>query len=364
MDSSSRPSEGPVHGVRDLPNPEIACVRQGTPRHDGSGAFKVRIVDRVDAGDRAQVRRGPGRRRLLLAHLVSPSYDCVVCVAQHANGGVVGAGGAIAALVARRDTAGRPIPKRIPLRDRVPLSTGVPRQCRIWVDGEPSRQAQLGPTGDRAKEPLLWPDPSRNWRKLAEIASLRPGLHHREIPGNKRNSGLASAWIAPRRSPVRVRLAPLGESLQWPGFSRFGWRCVRWPAPTRWPSLWPSRRPEAALRFAVNPVLMRFRVAHATQSRGRNGTFLVSARFEPLLIREHREARRRIEGHGFRDDRRRPGQPRNRRRWPRRRRADSWNGPQGSRGTGSRRWEGRSKSSPVGRGTRLAAEIPIGGEAV
>jgi hypothetical protein len=64
-----------------------------------------------------------------------------------------------------------------------------------------------------------------------------------------------------------------------------------------------QRRPEAALRFAVNPVLMRFRAAPATQSRGRNGTFLVSARLEPVLIREHREARRRIEGHGFRDDR-------------------------------------------------------------
>jgi hypothetical protein len=35
-----------------------------------------------------------------------------------------------------------------------------------------------------------------------------------EIPANKPNSGLASAWIAPRRSPVRVRLAPLAESLQ------------------------------------------------------------------------------------------------------------------------------------------------------
>jgi Low molecular weight phosphotyrosine protein phosphatase len=32
-----------------------------------------------------------------------------------------------------------------------------------------------GPTGDRAKDPFLWPDPSRNGRKLAENPRLRPG---------------------------------------------------------------------------------------------------------------------------------------------------------------------------------------------
>ena len=61
---------------------------------------------------------------------------------------------------------------------------------------------------DRAKTPSLWPELSRNGRKLPKNASLRPRLHRHEIPANKPNSGLASAWIAPRRPPVRVRLAP------------------------------------------------------------------------------------------------------------------------------------------------------------
>jgi hypothetical protein len=71
----------------------------------------VRIVDRLDAGDRAQVGVGccrapeddastermagveprPTRRRFPTAQVVWPSYDCVLCVAQHADGGVVGA---------------------------------------------------------------------------------------------------------------------------------------------------------------------------------------------------------------------------------------------------------------------------------
>src|SRR5215216_2572984 len=44
-----------------------------------------------------------------------------------------------------------------------------------------------------------------NWPKMR---AFRPGLHSRGNPANKPNSGLASAWIAPRRPPVRVRLAP------------------------------------------------------------------------------------------------------------------------------------------------------------
>jgi hypothetical protein len=32
--------------------------------------------------------------------------------------------------------------------------------------------------GDRAKDRFLWPDPSRNERKLAEIAGHGPGLPH------------------------------------------------------------------------------------------------------------------------------------------------------------------------------------------
>jgi Luciferase-like monooxygenase len=62
---------------------------------------------------------------------------------------------------------------------------------------------------DRAKDLVLWPDPDLNERKLTGKPGLRPGLHHRENPANKPNSGVAHAWIAPKRPPVRVRLAPL-----------------------------------------------------------------------------------------------------------------------------------------------------------
>jgi hypothetical protein len=116
VDSSSRPSEGPVHGVRDLPNPEIVSVRQGIPAtmaQAGSrcGPWIVSAPetalrsagDLVDVGccrapevtprpsESAGVEPRPTRRRSPTAQLVSPSHDCVLCVAQHANGGVVGA---------------------------------------------------------------------------------------------------------------------------------------------------------------------------------------------------------------------------------------------------------------------------------
>jgi hypothetical protein len=89
-------------------------------------------------------------------------------------------------------------------------------------DGGRPAEAWIGQAGDRAKTALLWPDPSRNGRKLAEIAGLRPGLRRRRNPANKPNSGLAHAWIAPRRSPVRVRLAPSREPAAIAGFLRSG----------------------------------------------------------------------------------------------------------------------------------------------
>jgi hypothetical protein len=46
---------------------------------------------------------------------------------------------------------------------------------------------------DRAKDLVLWPDPDLNERKLAGKPGLRPGLHHRENPANKPNSGVAHA---------------------------------------------------------------------------------------------------------------------------------------------------------------------------
>jgi hypothetical protein len=67
-------------------------------------------------------------------------------------------------------------------------------------------------------------------------------VHRRENPANKPKSGPARAWIAPRRSPVRVRLAPLGESLQWRGFWRFAGGCESRPPRECWPGLWPDLR--------------------------------------------------------------------------------------------------------------------------
>ena len=55
-----------------------------------------------------------------------------------------------------------------------------------------------------------WCGPASESRTADEQPAqvLPNGLHLRENPANKPNSGLAHAWIAPRRSPVRVRLAP------------------------------------------------------------------------------------------------------------------------------------------------------------
>jgi hypothetical protein len=73
----------------------------------------------------------------------------------------------------------------------------------------------LAPTessGQRA--PCFGPIPaqmSRNWPKTRGFGGP---ANRRDNPASKPNSGLGIAWIAPRRSPVRVRLAPLGEPLQ------------------------------------------------------------------------------------------------------------------------------------------------------
>ena len=248
----------------------------GDPRDDGSGGFKVRIVDRVDAGDRAQVRRGswstsaaaehrrvtprpsesggveprPTRRGSPTAQLASPSYDCVVCVAQHANGGVVGApdhrpgrareagvGHAGAGLcergrrVPRRGPGGRGArarrggrghrrarrpprhgrsadPKRIPLRDRVP----APDRCPSSVPDLGRRGAISagaarpdGRSGQRAAS-LARSQPT--WAETGRKRSLRPGLHQPRNPWKQANSGNV-------QSPVSKRVtAPTGSHNQ------------------------------------------------------------------------------------------------------------------------------------------------------
>ena len=120
-----------------------------------------------------------------------------------------------------------------PGRDR--CRSSPPERGEVGQPGE----VQQEQTGDRAKDPFLWPDPSGNGRKLAENASRRSGLHRREIPANKPNSVLASAWIAPRRSGVRVPLAPLGEPKQRRGL----WVLITGSdgssAARLWPALWP-----------------------------------------------------------------------------------------------------------------------------
>jgi hypothetical protein len=90
---------------------------------------------------------------------------------------------------------------------------GAPtRADRRWSERPPASTAAT--TRDRAKTALLWPDPSRNERKLAENRGREPSCDRRENPAKEPNSGLAHAWIAPRRSPVRVRLAPHHRGIQ------------------------------------------------------------------------------------------------------------------------------------------------------
>jgi hypothetical protein len=113
--------------------------------------------------------------------------------------------------------------------------------------------------GDRAKEAILWPDPSRNGRKLAEIANLRPGREHLKIPANKPNSGLANAWIAPRRSPVRVRLAPSHEIPVTMRVSRLlGSVRLRRGTVVVGPVFGPISAPRVAPQYPRSPISSRF----------------------------------------------------------------------------------------------------------
>src|SRR5215218_8186916 len=97
--------------------------------------------------------------------------------------------------------------------------------ARLWTARLPGK-AQPEQMRDRAKDPLSLARSQRNWRKSAEIQALGTGRSRRKYPANKPKSGVAHAWIAPRRSPVRVRLAPLHEPLLRRGFWRLGDRSV------------------------------------------------------------------------------------------------------------------------------------------
>jgi hypothetical protein len=68
--------------------PETALRSAGTWSTSAAAEHR-RVTSRPS--ELAGVEPRPARRRSPTAQLVSPSYDCVLCVAQHANGGVVGA---------------------------------------------------------------------------------------------------------------------------------------------------------------------------------------------------------------------------------------------------------------------------------
>src|SRR5215208_5989031 len=111
---------------------------------------------------------------------------------------------------------------------------------------------------------------------LAECGEIRTAsapTATAESPANTGNSSPESPWIAPRRSPVRVRLAPLGEPPQPCGFPEAGARSEAPFGVGLWPDLWPGRHANAPLEFVVLRYFMRFRASISAQSRGLNGTF-------------------------------------------------------------------------------------------
>jgi hypothetical protein len=134
------------------------------------------------------------------------------------------------------------------------------------------RDAEIGP-----KVRLSGPIPAEMGRKLGEYAGLRPSLHRHEIPQTIQ-SQCWRAWIAPRRSPVRVRLAPLEEHLQLRRFCRLGGVCVYCgslrfggfgPISAGFASLQPEFRPGVGTRKCprLRPLRGRFRASGSLSSR-------------------------------------------------------------------------------------------------
>jgi hypothetical protein len=73
------------------------------------------------------------------------------------------------------------------------------------LDRSSDKRAALDEIGQKAG--FFGPNPAQNQQNLPENPAQVPSQQDREIVANKPNSVLESA-IAPRRPPVRVRLAP------------------------------------------------------------------------------------------------------------------------------------------------------------
>jgi hypothetical protein len=118
------------------------------------------------------------------------------------------------AVAARGSAPGRDRPQRLGVRASVARAA---RPAIGAASDHPSAQARhlrlavpdCGTARDRAKNAIVWPDPGEKVRKLRENAALSARAQSHHNPGNKPHSGVLSAWIAPRRSGVRVPLAPL-----------------------------------------------------------------------------------------------------------------------------------------------------------
>ena len=107
-----------------------------------------------------------------------------------------------------------------------PPSSSRPRATCSTVTGEGAdlltARADPSPSEDRAKQRVLWPDPSGNGRKMRRNQGPWARAGATGNPCKRPNSAPTAAWIAPRRSGVRVPLAPLGDPPAHVGVSSFG----------------------------------------------------------------------------------------------------------------------------------------------
>jgi len=115
-----------------------------------------------------------------------------------------------------------------------PPSSSRPRATCSTVTGEGAdlltARADPSPSEDRAKQRVLWPDPSGNGRKMRRNQGPWARAGATGNPCKRPNSAPTAAWIAPRRSGVRVPLAPLGDPPRaCGGFFVWGTACSREP---------------------------------------------------------------------------------------------------------------------------------------